>query len=97
MKAAETKALEDALDDGINARRIVKEIYYGSIDLKDPEQLPVITYTDSKSLWESLNSSRQCEEKLSRNSNAGMKELVQLGAVSNIIWVPTEKNNWQIV
>ena len=57
-KAAETRALEDAVDDGINTARIFKEIYSGHINLKSPEQLQVRAFTDSKSLWESLNNSR---------------------------------------
>ena len=91
VKAAETRALEDGLDEAINAGRIIKEIYNGKIDLKDPEQIPVDAFIDSKSLYESLHSTKQCEEKLLRNSVAGMKELMQLGAVANIVWVPTEK------
>ena len=88
-KGAETRALEDALDDAVNTARIIKEIYNGKIDLKNPAQIPVIAYTDSKSLWESLHNSRQCEEKLLRNSISGIKELMELGAVEKVHWVPT--------
>ena len=91
VKAAETRSLEDGLDDAIHMARVIKEIYLGSIHLKKPEQIPVIAQTDSKSLWESLNNTRQCEEKLLRSTIAGLKELVQLGYVSSIDWVPTEK------
>ena len=84
-------ALQDGLDDGINASRVIMEIYNGTIDLRNLCQLPVVAFTDSKSLWESIHSTRQCEEKLLRNSIAGMKELIQHGQVSNICWVPTDK------
>ena len=89
VKAAETRSLEEALDDAINTARIIKEIYSGSINLKDPEQLPVKAYTDSKSLWESLHNTRQCEEKILRCSIASMKELSEVGMVTEVQWVPT--------
>ena len=89
VKAAETRSLEEALDDAINTARMVREIYSGSINLKAPEQLPVKAYTDSKTLWESLHNSRQCEEKILRCSIASMKELSELGMVSEVQWVPT--------
>jgi hypothetical protein len=88
-KGAETRALEDALDDGVNTARIIKEVYEGRIDLKNPAQIPVVAYTDSKSLWESLHNSRQCEEKLLRNSISGIKELMEHGEVKKVNWVPT--------
>ena len=91
VKGAETRALEDGLDEAINASRIIMEIYLGQINLKKPAQLPVLGFTDSKSLWDSLHSTRQCEEKLLRNSVAGMKELMQHGEVTDVIWVPTDK------
>ena len=51
----------------------------------------MVAFVDSKSLWESLHSTRQFEEKLLRNSIAGMKELMQCGAVEKIQWVSTDK------
>ena len=91
VKSAETRALEEAIDDAVNVARLVSEIYSGMVDLKSPQQLPVIALTDSKSLWESLNNTRQCEEKLLRNSIAAMKELVDLKMVKDIIWIPTKE------
>ena len=58
--------------------------------MKKPEQIPVIAKTDSKSLWESLYNSRQCEEKMLRNTIAGIKELLQLQMLDSVDWVPTE-------
>ena len=89
MKSAETRALEEAVDDGVNIARLISEIYTGKINLKEPNQLPVIGFTDSKSLWESLHNTRQCEEKLLRNSIAGLKELIELKMLNNVLWVPT--------
>ena len=89
VKSAETRALEDGLDEAIHTARVVSEIYSGGIDLRNPNQIPVIAKTDSKSLWESLHNSRQCEEKLLRNTIAGMKELIELGMVKAVDWVST--------
>ena len=65
------------------------EIYSGKVNLKDPKQIPVEAVTDSKSLWEALHNSRQCEEKILRNSIAGIKEFMQLKMVDDVTWVLT--------
>ena len=91
VKAAETRALDDGLDEAVNVARIVREIYSGAINLKCPEQLPVIAMTDSKSVWENVYNSRQCEEKILRNTIAAIKELVETGMVHAVNWVPTDK------
>ena len=57
--------------------------------MKDPKHVPVDACTDNKSLWEILNNTRQCEEKLLRNSIALVKEMVEKGEVKNIEWVET--------
>ena len=91
VKSAETRALEEAIDDGVNIARLVSEIYTGSVNLKNPSQISVQAFTDSKSLWESLHNTRQCEEKLLRNSIAGLKELMELQMVDDVQWVPITK------
>ena len=91
VKAAETRALDDALDEAIHVARVVKEVYEGRIDLKDPAQIPVEAFTDNKSPWESIYNTRQCEERLLRNLIAGLKELLELKMVETVKWVPTEK------
>ena len=91
VKSAETRALEEAVDDAINTARLVKEIYTGKIDLKSPDQIPVEAFTDSKSLWESLHNTRQCEEKILRCSIAGIKELIDLKMLKDVHWVSTKQ------
>ena len=91
VKSAETRALEEAIDDVVNIARLVDEIYTGKINLKEPGQIPVEAFTDSKSLWESLHNTRQCEEKLLRNSISGIYELMELKMVKEVNWVPTQK------
>ena len=90
VKGAETRALEDALDAGIHTARLINEIYTGEIEIKNPGQIPVLALTDSKSVWENLHNTRQCDEKLLRNSIAGMKELMELNMVKAVDWVSTK-------
>ena len=54
VKAAETRSLEDGLDEAIHYARMVREIYDGVINLKKPEQIEVEAMTDNKGLWENL-------------------------------------------
>ena len=89
VKGAETHALENGLDEAVHYARMVHEIYSGNINLKKPQQIKVQAKTDNKSLWESLNNTRQCEEKLLRNSIALMKEMMDSCEVKNIDWVDT--------
>ena len=90
-KAAETLALEEAVDDAVNTARLLREIYEGKIDFKSPSQLPVTCATDNKSLWENIHNSRQCEEKLLRNSIASLKQLIDFKMIEDVLWVPTNE------
>ena len=89
VKSAETRALEDGLDDAVHTARLISETYKGMINLREPMQIPVIAKTDSKSLWESVHNSRQCEEKLLRNTIAGIKQLIELKMLDSLEWVST--------
>ena len=91
VKAAETRALEEGIDEAVNTARLIKEIYSGKVNLKAPDQIPVMAVTDCKSLWESLHNTKQCEEKILRNSIASMKELLSLDMVKSVSWVPTHE------
>ena len=91
VKGAETRALESGLDEAVHFARMVKEVYDGSVDLKHPKQIDVEALTDNKGLWENLYNTRQCEEKLLRNSVALMKEMMEKSEVKKIEWVETSK------
>ena len=84
-------ALEEAVDDAVNTARLLREIYEGKIDFKSPSQLPVTCATDNKSLWENIHNSRQCEEKLLRNSIASLKQLIDFKMIEDVLWVPTNE------
>ena len=89
VKAAETRSLEDGLDEAIHFARMVREIYDGKVNLKNPKQIEVEGLTDNKGLWENINNTRQCDEKLLRNSIALIKEMVDKNEVKKIEWVET--------
>ena len=89
MKGAETRALENGLDESIHFARMFTEIYEGAVNLRSPKQIPVRAATDNKSLWENLNNTRQCDEKLLRNSIALVKEMVERNEVETVDWVET--------
>ena len=64
VKGAETRALENGLDEAVHFARMFREIYDGNLILKNPKQITVEAATDNKSLWENIHNSRQCDEKL---------------------------------
>ena len=89
VKAAETRGLENGLDEAIHFARLVREIYEEEVDLKHPKQIEVNAVTDNRGLWENLNNTRQCEEKLLRNSVALIKQMVENKEANRIDYVET--------
>ena len=59
------------------------------MDLKHPKQIEVEAVTYNKSLWENLHNTRQCEDKMLRNSIALIKEMVDCTEVKTVEWVDT--------
>ena len=90
VKGAETRALENGLDEAVHFARMLHEIYEGEVNLKQPKQIEVNALTDNKGLWENLNNTRQCDEKLLRNSIALIKQMVENKEVKRIDWVETD-------
>ena len=90
VEGAETRAMENGLDESIYFARMFAEIYAGKVNLKKPRQIPVKAVTDNKGLWENLYNTRQCEEKLLRNSVALVKEMLEKSEVEIIDWVDTK-------
>ena len=57
--------------------------------MKTPKQIDVEAATDNKGLWENLHNTRQCDEKLLRNSVALIKEMMEKSEVKEVRWVET--------
>ena len=47
-------------------------------------------FTDNRGLWENLHNTKQCDEKMLRNSIALMKEMLERNEVEAINWVETD-------
>ena len=88
VKSAETRSLERGLEDGIYLARIIKEIYSGTVS---EEQIPVEAKIDSKTLYDSLNSSKQVDEKTIRHLIAWIKQQKDNKTVHDIKWVCSQE------
>ena len=73
------------MEDSIYLARIIKEIYSGIVSTA---QIPVIVNIDSKTLLDSLNSSKQIDEKTVRHLIAWIKQQKdEEKTIENIKWV----------
>ena len=85
-KAAETRAAYMASDDAIFMARTFCEIYTGN---RGNSQMEVTMKTDSFSLIETLNSTKQIEEKILRPTVQAMKDMMSRKEIENFDWVDT--------
>ena len=86
VKSAETRSLEKGMEDGIYLAQIIQEIYETS------EKIPVEVNTDSKTLYDSLTSSKQVEEKTIRHLIAWMKQQIEEEkSVDRVNWVCSDE------
>ena len=88
VKTAETRSLERGLEDGIYLSRMICEIFTGKVS---ESQIPVEVYIDSKTLYDSLSSTKQVDEKTIRHLVAWIKEQKEEKKVSSINWVSSEE------
>ena len=86
-KDAETRAADKAIEDAVYIARCVKEIFTGD---RGEAQIPVDVVTDSKPLIDSINSSRQVENKLLRPLVKFMKQALDSGMIRSIRWCNTK-------
>ena len=88
VKTAETRSLELGMEDSIYMARMLKEIYTGKVSEK---QIPVEVKIDSKTLLDSIASTKQVDEKTIRHLIAWIKEQKEEGKVKDIDWVCSEE------
>ena len=84
VKTAETLVLEEAVDAAINLSRQISQMITGT---KGEKGIPVGAFTDSKSLVDSVESCKQVVEGTMRLVVKKLKEHVQDGHVTEIMWV----------
>ena len=92
VKAAETIAVATGINDAIYFAEFLFEIYNGSPYKREQEagSLPVDMYTDSKTLFDSVKSSKQIDEKTFRIKIAEMKQSLQTGKLRSLNHVVTK-------
>ena len=88
VKSAETRSLERGMEDSIYLARMVQEIYSGKVS---EDQISVDIKIDSKTLHDSLYSSKQVDEKTIRHLIAWIKQQVENKSVDSIKWVCSEE------
>ena len=87
-KTAETIALEIALDDAIFISKVISELYSGDLNHKN---IPIVINEDSKSLVESLMSTKKVKRKTMRLVISSIQQKMQDGIISDITHVSTKK------
>ena len=85
-KAAETRASYMACDDTIFIARTICEIYTGQ---RGEAQIETTMKTDSQSLIDTLQSTKQIEEKILRPTIQAMKDFVTRKEIERFDWVET--------
>ena len=76
------------MEDAIYLARMFKEIYTGKVS---EEHIPVEAKTDSKTLHDSLNSTKQVDEKSIRHLVVWIKEQVEDRTVKKVMWIPNKE------
>ena len=86
--AAEGLSLLEALEEAIYLRVLLSEIMYNEpLD----ERIKIYAYTDNKSLYENVYSSKQASEKLLRIELAAIEQMLDKKQVQSIGWISTDK------
>ena len=87
IKTAETIALEIALDDAIYMSKMISEIYTGNLDTF---KIPFVINEDSKSLVQSLSSTKKVKRKTMRLVISSIQQSINDGTISDIFHVSTK-------
>ena len=88
VKTAETRSLEKGLEDAIYLARMLKEIYTGKMG---DQHIPVEAKTDSKTLYDTLKSTKQVEEKSICHLVAWIKQQIEENVIQKVTWVPNKE------
>ena len=89
IKTAETLALEKALDDAIHISNLITEIYTGE---STKNTLPIIANEDSKSLLESIYSTKKVKRKTMRVVISSIQQHLQSKILTEINHVKSKDN-----
>ena len=87
VKSAETHSLDLGMEEGIFQAQMFSEIMTG----RTGKQIPVCMKTDSKTLYDSLKSTKQVEEKTIRHLIAWQKQQIEAKCIEKVDWVCSEE------
>ena len=87
VKSADTRSLDLGMEEGIFSAQMLNEMMTG----KTGKQIPVYMKTDSKTLFDSIKSTKQVEEKTIRHLIAWQKQQVQEQYIERVDWVSCEE------
>ena len=88
---AEGIALGRCLDEAVNLRQAMLQILGVPECTEDGEYtyLPITGVTDSRSLWDNINSTSQADDLKLRREVASIREQIELKEVAEVKWTPT--------
>ena len=89
-KAAETRNLYKLADDAVFFATQLGQLLFGKA-IKDSMALSVGLFTDSKTLLDSISSTKQVEERLLRNTITDLKEKLEDNSVEFYSWLETKE------
>ena len=93
IKSAETLALETAVDDAIHLADMINEIYNNTVESPNREEMkiPLIINDDSKSLIDSLYSTKKVKRKTMRVVISSLQQHMKTGRIKNIQHVTSKQ------
>ena len=87
-KTAETLALENAVDDALYISSMITEIYSGENRRQD---IPLVVHTDSKSLLESIYSTRKVKRKTMRVVISSLQQHLKMKRIKDVEHVSSKE------
>ena len=88
VKTAETLALEKAVDDAVYISNMITEIYFGG---EGEYKIPINVNIDSKSLLDSIFSTKKVQHKTMRVVISNLQQLVKNKVITKISHVPSKE------
>ena len=84
--SAETLSMVDSLDEAIYLGTMLSQIYFKA----EKNNIPIVCFTDNKSLYDSIHSTKLISEKRLRIDIASIQEMLSDGSVQAINWISTD-------
>ena len=85
--AGETLACVEGIDEGIDVANLLAEF----LGLR--EYPPIVVFTDCKSLFDTVTTTKEPKEKRLKPDIATIREMLETGILKDFVWIPTE---WQL-